>query len=242
MPCVIGYGFNQHGKIKPIRCGLWTCPDCAKWNAKQWAWRARIQLREDDRDYYFVTFTLGRKYKSVELAYKDLPRLWDGLRKYIERFYRKSTANKSWRWTHLAFVEGQANRRGMPHFHILSAVRMPYRVKDFAVHRGFGHQATQEKIDGERAQRYVAKYASKGDPHIPKGFRRCRPSRDWAKLPPYDTGRFLVPDKKESLSDFFMRVERETGADVDDIRDSWIERAEWLAEHKRKESNRAQDI
>lgn len=244
MRCVIGYGFNGQGKIKAIRCGRWTCTDCAKWNAKQWAWRARIQLREDKHEYYFWTLTLGRQYKNPQTAYKALPRLWGNLRKVVERHYRKSTGDKNWKWTYLAFVEGQANRGGMPHFHILSRCKAPYdrtkgwkRIKDFAAKNGFGHQATQDTVDGEKAQYYVTKYASKGDPAIPKNFRRCRPSQDWKKLPPYDMGKFLVPDKNESISDFLMRVERVTGADIDDLKDQWLERQDWLREQQRQQDN-----
>jgi hypothetical protein len=245
MRCVIGYGFNGQGKIKAIRCGRWTCPDCAKWNAKQWAWRARIQIREDDRMYYHWTLTLGSKYKTPVQGFNDLPRLWNNLRMIVERHYRKTTGNPKWKWTYLAFVEGQAERNGMPHFHILSAVKSPYnkkkgwkRIKDFAAKNGFGHQATQDLVDGEKAQYYVTKYASKGDPAIPKNFRRCRPSQDWQKLPPYDIGKFLVPDKKESVSDFLLRVERITGADIDDLKDQWLDRQEWLREQQRRQENK----
>jgi hypothetical protein len=234
---------QQNGKIKAIRCGRWTCPDCAKWNAKQWAWRARIQLREDEHEYYFWTLTLGRQYKNPQTAYKALPRLWGNLRKVVERHYRKSTGIQDWKWTYLAFVEGQANRGGMPHFHILSRCKAPYdhakgwkRIKDFAAKNGFGHQADA----GPCRRRKSAILRDQSTParairQCPKKLRRCRPSQDWQKLPPYDVGKFLVPDKKESVSDFLLRVERITGADIDDLKDQWLDRQDWLREQQRRQ-------
>ena len=219
--CIAFYAFNSTGKITPVPCGKWSCEHCAKDNARMWAWRVRLQLDNDDRQYYFWTFTLGSKYKNAKQGFTALPRLWDGLRKAIVRHIQKSTGGMVKKWTYCAFVEGQTKRGNMPHFHVLSSIPSPYRIKDFAVHQGFGYQAKQEKIEGTRAQNYVAKYVSKGNADMPKNFRRCRVSQDWSKLPPYQGSTLYVKSKSESITAFLIRVSDQTGKDIDDLWEQW---------------------
>lgn len=121
----------------------------------------------------------------------------------------------------MAFVETQTKKRKMPHFHIITNIRAPYRIKDFAVHNGFGHQAYEDEITSKKAAYYVSKYVSKGDPAMPKSFRRVRTSQSWAKLPPYATNRLLVKSNKESITDFIFRVANETGKSPDDLWEQW---------------------
>lgn len=109
----------------------------------------------------------------------------------------------------------------MPHFHVISSATTPYRVKDYAVHHGFGHQATQTPVNSGQAASYCAKYASKVSPNTPHGFRRVRASRGWAQLPPKTPMAILVPNHKELLSDFLLRVHFATGADLDDLLYIW---------------------
>lgn len=220
--CVAIWGFTSRGKVRGISCGLWTCPYCAKVNARLWAWRAKIHINRSKEQYYFTTLTLPSKYKTAAQGFAALPKLWDGFRKDMQRYYAKKHKPSKFKLSYLAFVEGQEKRGGMPHFHILLNVKTPYRVKDYAVHHGFGHQAVQKPIDGGHAASYVAKYASKGGKEIPKGFRRVRASQDWAKLPEKDKEQLFVQAKNETLTQFIMRVANETDCEPDDLLEDWF--------------------
>jgi len=121
----------------------------------------------------------------------------------------------------MAFVEAQPKKRKMPHFHIITNVPAPYRIKDFAVHNGFGHQAKQDEITSTKAAYYVSKYVSKGDPNMPKKFRRVRVSQKWAKLPPFVGDHLFVKSKNELLRDYLIRVHEATGRGLDDLWDDW---------------------
>src|SRR5258707_4215780 len=103
-------------------------------------------------------------------------------------------------WPYLAFVEGQPNRGAMPHFHVLSSAPTPYRIKDFAVHHGFGHQADEKPITSDGAVDYVSKYASKQGTSAPKGFRRVGRSSKLAKPPQHDRDAYLDKLKCATLA------------------------------------------
>jgi hypothetical protein len=128
------------------------------------------------------------------------------------------------KWSYLAFVECHPQRLSIPHFHALSLTAAPVvgkhksdPLKDLAFQSGFGFMATEELVNTWKAAYYVAKYASKHDPTIPRNFRRCRCSRDWAKLPEIDLPAYLVKSRNEHLSDFVVRVSDVTGVDIDKI-------------------------
>lgn len=152
-------------------------------------------------------------YFRASEAYEDIPKMWDSLRKDMQR--------KGDGWTYLAFVEGQPRRGGMPHFHIISMAQSPYRLKDLAFHHGFGYQAKEVKIEGQRAASYVAKYASKGDKAIPKGFRRVRASQDWAKLPPRSRAPYIVRASDERIEHYLIRVSEQTHLTLDEAALKW---------------------
>jgi len=219
--CISFYAFTTKGKIVPVSCGKWSCPVCAKENAMLWAWRCRLQIDNSTDVYYVWTFTLGSKFKLPKQGYAALPKLWDNLRKVVTRWYTKATGDKGFRWVYMAFVEAQPKKRKMPHFHIITNVPAPYRIKDFAVHNGFGHQAIQDEITSKKAAYYVSKYVSKGDPNMPKKFRRVRTSQLWAKLPPYVGDKLYVRSKKETLTAFLLRVSDDTDTDIDDLWEQW---------------------
>jgi len=149
-----------------------------------------------------------------------LPEIWDVLRKTMQR-----TTGK---WSYLAFVECHPNRAKIPHFHVVSLTPAPQTgshktrpIKDLAWNTGFGFMATEEKIESGKAAGYVAKYASKHDPSIPRNFRRCRCSQDWAKLPEIKLDPYLVKSRTESLSDFLIRVNTQTSVDLDTLYIRW---------------------
>jgi hypothetical protein len=213
--CPQFYAFNQDGNLVAVRCGSWYCPHCMQKNAQLWAWRVRLHVASKHGPAYFWTFTLGRKYKTAPEGFAALPKLWDRLRKYLKRNIRG-------KWEYCAFVEGQPERGYMPHFHIISTRKCPRRIKDVAVWNGFGHQATQERVNSGRAAWYVSKYASKQSPITPTGFRRVRTSLGWAKLPERGAMALYVRASKESLQDYLTRVASETEIPLDALAQTWL--------------------
>lgn len=207
------HAFKPDGTVVIVFCGKWSCKRCSKVNANLWAWRVRLYIGEKGSEAYFWTFTLGSKYRTRKSGYEALPKLWDTLRKELQRKFGK--------WEYCAFVEGQPRRGNMPHFHVISLVKSPVRIKDLAVHVGFGHQAKEEYVSDKKAGFYVAKYASKSDAQMPTGFRRVRTSRGWPKLPPYHGQRFIVKSKIESLADYLLRVSEISGVDPEILNYRW---------------------
>lgn len=211
--CPSFYAFTSEGNLHGVRCGQWACSTCAKHLARLWAWRCRLQVEQAGRDYFFWTLTLSPKVTSATRGYELLPSLWDNLRKKVQRVADG--------WDYCAFVEGQTKRGNMPHFHVLSSYASPGRLKDVAVSCGFGFEAKQSVVTSQRAANYCAKYASKTNPVTPKGFRRVRCSRNWAKLPPFEGDPLIVRGKRELLSDYLLRVHWVTGVPMDDLLYVW---------------------
>lgn len=187
-----------------------------KINARHWSWRVNLHLTQNALTAYFWTLTLGRKYKTAAQGFAALPGLWDRFRKYMSRLNTGKT------WEYCAFVEGQPQRGHMPHFHIISTIKCPKRLKDVAVWSGFGYQAKEIKVTTGKAASYVAKYASKQSPKTPKGFRRVRASLGWAQLPRKDGTAIIVRAQKESLQNYLERVAHETAIPLDDVLQEWL--------------------
>lgn len=241
--CVSFWAFSSKGKVVGVPCGKWSCEICRKQNAALWAWRARIQIERSDKKYFVWTLTLGSKYTSPKLGYASLPKLWDNLRKTIQRIMNRATG-RTFKWSYLAFVEAQPKQRKMPHFHIITSMsykqfkdarntiilkdkskrkhKKLYRLKDFAVHVGFGFEAYEDEITSSGAAHYVSKYVSKGDPSMPKNFRRVRASTGWAKLPEYEGDKLIVRARNETISHYVFRVADQTGHDIDYIYAQWV--------------------
>jgi len=111
----------------------------------------------------------------------------------------------------------------MPHFHVISMCASPVRLKDLAMYSGFGYEAKEQKINGPKAASYCAKYASKQNPHTPKGFRRVRASRDWQKLPPFKGDPLIVKTKTETTAEYLIRAADTTGKALQDLVDAWLD-------------------
>jgi len=208
------HAFKHDGTVVIVFCGKWSCKRCSKVNANLWAWRVRLYIGEQGSEAWFWTFTLGSKFKTRKSGYLALPKLWDTLRKELQRQFGK--------WEYCAFVEGQPQRGSMPHFHVISLVKSPIRIKDLAVHVGFGHQAFEEFVSDKKAGYYVAKYASKTDAKMPSGFRRVRTSRGWPKLPAYHGQRYIVKSASETLADYLLRVSKVSGVFEEVLHQRWV--------------------
>jgi len=219
--CIAFWAFDQDASLKPVPCRKWSCEICQVYNAKMWAWRAELQIENDPLQWYMWTLTLGSEYKDVRKAYDKLKTLWDKLRTYMKREYSARYNTKFFTWPYMAFVEGQPQRGNMPHFHILSALPAPERIKDFAVKCGFGFMADEREINGKGAAAYVAKYASKGAAVIPKNFRRVRTSHGWGDVPAFDGKTLYVKGRAESTTAYLIRVSDATGRSIDNLWDDW---------------------
>jgi len=210
--CPYGIGFNNAGKAVALFCGKWSCETCRMVLAKQWAWRASLHISTTNRQAYFWTLTLRPDIRTAYQGFRVIPQSWDNLRKTMQR--------KTGKWCYLAFVECHPKRSHIPHFHVLSLTPSPVvgshhaqPLKDLAYQSGFGFMATEELVESWKAAWYVAKYASKHDPSIPRGFRRCRSSRDWTKLPEQTLAAYMVKSRSEHLWQFIVRVAEQTGVD-----------------------------
>lgn len=91
------------------------------------------------------------------------------------------------------------------------------------MHCGFGFEADISQVNGPRAARYVAKYASKQPRAMPRHFRRVRVSRDWPKLPqPAYELDVIYRNKRESVKAYVRRVAVQTGEDYGYLMGQWL--------------------
>jgi len=242
--CPVTIAFDHSAHTSLIWCGQWDCPNCAKRNSGKWAKRTELALKtfaeSGEGDAWMLTLTLGSEYTSVLAGYRAIPKLWDSTRKAYQRYYGT--------FTYIAFVEGQRKRGGMPHFHILTPVEPPTKrgrrgyvtkrgTHDFAVAFGWGFEAELELVTGSQAAVYVSKYTSKGDPSMPRNFRRVRVSRDIPELPDLGGSPLLVPSRSEDVAHFVARVVDATGVNAEDVYKAYTEALQWLHnEQERRET------
>lgn len=214
--CPYGVAFSVTGECKMLYCGQWSCPRCSKLNARMWSWRVRLHIEASGEVWYFMTFTLRPTVPTVRKGYQLLKPLWDLLRKHMKRFAGRR------KWEYIAFVEGQRHRGGMPHFHIISNLPAPIRIKDFAMKIGFGYQADQSVVNSDKAASYCAKYASKFDDQQPKNLRHVRVSQKWTKLPERDYPAYIVRARGETLDVYLFRVADISGKPIDGLGDAYL--------------------
>lgn len=207
--CPYGIGFNAVGKAVPLWCKRWACDRCRTTLAKKWAWRASLHINDRGQQAYFWTLTMRGNIRTPYQGYRLIPTAWDSLRKTMQR--------KTGAWSYLAFVEAHPQRSHIPHFHVLSLTASPIvgnhiaqPIKDLAYNAGFGFIAKEEEVTSWKGAWYVAKYASKHDPSIPRNFRRCRASRDWEKLPDTAFPPYIVKSRSEHLWEFLQRASEAT--------------------------------
>jgi len=248
--CVGFKGFLENGEIVTVYCGQWRCKRCARKNAIKWSIRVsqhilameklasdatkRIGVKHERHEFRFWTLTLRPSVKTAQQGYAKLPRLWDNLRKAIQRYYGSPL------WQYVAFVEAHPKRSAIPHFHVITSLPVPMvkqprtdkngkvymrtlRLKDLAYSCGFGFQAWDVPVLGRRAANYVAKYASKGSDEIPRGFRRVRASRHWQKLEKLDRPKLLVKAAHETNFAYIWRVQEACGLPIEELWEKWFD-------------------
>lgn len=208
--------FNTDGELITLACDRWGCPYCSRLVAWRWAERIRFGIElAKPQDAFLWSVTLPAWVKYPKTGFRILPALWDNLRKSIQRAYGY--------WDYSAFVECHPHRGKIPHFHIISFCLAPYRLKDLAVHCGFGYEADWKQITSAGGAAYVCKYASKQGYEMPKGFRRVRVSRGWPKLPaPAYDKEVIYPKARETTKAYIRRVAILTGESYNDLMSSWL--------------------
>jgi hypothetical protein len=177
-------GINHERKIAVFfrpRCGLWSCPQCAKINQEIWTWRASLGGRELAKEYGHVDFlTLTSHEKLDAAASVDVwPDAWDKLRK------RAGYHGGELQY----FAVPERHKSGRLHVHAIIATRaqLPKKFwKNAARACGMGYQADSQEVENEGGVGgYVGKYLSKTLQYSnwARGFRRVRTSQGWPKLP-----------------------------------------------------------
>lgn len=174
---VIVHGDNGDDIYKSIhlRCGKWSCPDCARKNAKVLRWKTKIGLswaydlisKENKGfrfDYYFKFLTLtvdGKKWRSensIESAEEQIKANWNKLRSAIQKRYGK-----------FEFVwVCERQRDGYPHLHVLmvgKAIADP-GIKEFIydlwISYGMGFSFIKKVYGGvSGVSAYLTKYMTK---------------------------------------------------------------------------------
>jgi len=215
--------FNAEAQVIRLACDCWSCDYCRRILAWRWAQRIAygIALRSD-REPWFWTLTLPAWVLDAKTGYKVLPDRWDRFRREQQRGGRE--------FCYAAFVEAHPHRGFIPHFHIITFAPASRRLKDLAVHAGFGHQAKEIEINGKIAINYVSKYASKGSDSIPRNFRRVRVSRQWPSLPKAEYPIQVYPiNRNETLQDYLRRMSVALGRPVDILRHCWLDYTRDLA-------------
>lgn len=206
--------FNAEANVVAVACDRWKCDVCRQVLSYRWGTRVRYGMALHGGAAYHWTLTLPGKIKTSTFAFMVLPNLWDNLRKAMQR-ERK-------RWDYAAFVEIHPHRIGIAHFHIITFEASTQRIKDRAVHAGFGYMATEQLIEGWEAAFYVSKYTSKQGAEMPKGFRRVRLSQHWPKLPDALYEVPLLPMRnREHLGAYLERIALATAMAPIDLLARW---------------------
>lgn len=161
------------------RCKTWSCPECARTNARLWEFKAingAQQLIEAGKPLSMVTITnLGKMQPKSSLFV--LPKQWHKL------FYRAK--RKAGQYEYICFPE--KTKRNIIHLHLLATYDLGTRWwKDNGAYAGFGYRNEESDINSAfRAGWYAAKYLAKSaeTTYWPPGFHRVRTSRSWPHLP-----------------------------------------------------------
>lgn len=167
-------------KYIKVRCGMWSCPECAIHNSKKWVGRIIDGCNNlDAKNWYLATITADEKWRKAS-SLVNIRRNWHKLRKRMSRMAKKQGEKLFYVrvWEH--------HDDGSYHMHVITNVALTTRwLKDNAHTCGLGYQAKMGKsINPGIAGGYVAKYMLKQSKEdtlrtYPKGARRIEASRNW---------------------------------------------------------------
>lgn len=210
--------FNEEGQVIAMACDEWGCPVCGPLQAWRWSRRLRYGIALcPTRTAFFWTLTLPAWVETASTGYQILPGRWDRLRRSLHSALET--------WDYAAFVEEHPHRHFIPHFHVVSIQKAPYRLKDLAVQCGFGYQAKEVVINGGMAASYCAKYVSKQGRQMPRNFRRVRISQGWPRLPDPLYELAVYPQQRhESIPAYLSRVAVQTGCSPQVLRERWLDK------------------
>lgn len=208
--------FNEDGELIEMACDQWNCVQCSRALAWRWAERVRYGIALWPlRDAYFWTLTLPSWVHYASTGFRILPEMWDRFRREIQKTYPN--------WQYAAFVECHPHRNFIPHFHIISLSPASKRLKDIAVHAGFGYEVFDVQITSKGAASYVTKYASKQGYEMPRNFRRIRVSHSWPRLPKPAYDKQVYPIQSgESVKRYVARIAVLIGRQPGELMDKWL--------------------
>lgn len=211
-----GRAFNELGQLITLACDRWNCPYCRHVNAWRWAERVRFGIAlAQPRDPLFWTLTLPAWVVFPKTGFRILPNCWANIRQTLRRQFGS--------FPYCAFVECHPHRKFIPHFHLITFQWPHERLKDLAVHSGFGFEADIKQVSSARAAGYVSKYASKQGYGMPRNFRRVRVSQDWPKLPkPQYDHEVIYRKPRETLTAYIRRVAILTDENYGALMSQWL--------------------
>lgn len=163
------------------RCKSWSCPACAAVNKSLWVARAYAganKLVSEGETLYFLTLTSHERLNARQSVYV-WPKAWAKMRD------RMKYANGG---TFQYLMVPEQHHNGRLHIHAIETAGLGKGViKTMARESGLGYMDDESAVKTPTgAAMYVSKYLGKQLEFTrwPKGFRRVRTSRQWAKLPP----------------------------------------------------------
>lgn len=163
-------------------CGSWSCPACARKNARKAVFMAAHGseiLKGEGCQLDFVTVTSHEKLAAAA-SLKVLPKAWNKLNTRIKRVVHRPEY----------FSVPEQHQDGRWHMHVIVNFHLPRKWwKDNARSCGLGYQSdVQEVLSVGGVAKYVAKYQGKmlQNTNLPKYLRRVRHSNGWPQLPHLD--------------------------------------------------------
>ena len=134
----------------PLRCHSWDCPICRKIKAKKYV--KRIKANFTSNQLYFYTFTYYHNSTPYQ-AWKTYNAAWNRLRTYLSKTVGEFK---------YARVLESHNESPYPHLHVIASRSFPTGTLFRALRNsGFGYQTKSQRITGQGAIYYLAKYLTK---------------------------------------------------------------------------------
>lgn len=191
---------DLEGRILPLRCKRWTCPDCARWLGRRLRRAIQAAVEAHPNLNRFLTLTvpprartwsLRRRFEALQSAWRRLVRLLSlAARRCASCRWRRRRRRGCVRCSDLAGPRPgdtprsspflwvrELHQDGTPHHHALVAMFVPVRWLSLAwAACGGGKIVDARLVDAHRAAAYLTKSARDGrvatTAFFPLGFRR----------------------------------------------------------------------